>query len=47
MKSLEKKVRETLTDGVLVSKGMQPLARHMLHTIRSKPQSPPTPSPLS
>ncbi|MDX1295565.1 MAG: hypothetical protein R3302_04825 [Sulfurimonadaceae bacterium] len=45
MKLLEKKLQETIRDGVLVSKGMQPLAKHMLHTIKSRPAAPSTPSP--
>ena len=37
MKPLEKKLQETIKEGVLVSKGMQPLARKILHSLKTRP----------
>jgi hypothetical protein len=47
MKQLEKKVQESLRDGTLVGKEMQPLARHMLQTIRIRPAYLKAPAPTS
>lgn len=35
MKSLEKKLKATISEGKLVSKGMHPLAQRILESIRS------------
>jgi hypothetical protein len=45
MKPLEKKLQETIKDGALVSKGMQPLAKRMLQTLKTKPSNLSVPSP--
>lgn len=47
MKPLEKKVQESLKEGVLVGKEMQPLARHMLQTLRKRPAYLKAPAPAS
>ena len=47
MKPLEKKLRESLRDGTLVAKEMQPLARHMLQTIRMRPANLKAPFPTA
>lgn len=41
MKSLEKKLRETLREGILVTHEMHPFARQMLKHLKQSPKNAP------
>ncbi len=45
MKSLEKKLRETLREGTLVSQEMHPFARQMLKNLKQSPKNAPAHCP--